>query len=116
MAIGLTCAVVVLVAGVWRAVCANNVDRALLVLLVTCLLAFPVGWVYYWWIIGAPLIACWHISAVRRAFWLSLPGWLIAAWFIWPPSTVLFAVTIGSLYCWTFFALWVGAIRATTED
>jgi alpha-1,2-mannosyltransferase len=86
-------------------------DASVLLVLLTCLLASPFGWLYYWWMMAGPLAGAWTHRSMRVAFWLSLPAWLVPWSFFFPFSSIGQAVTIGSLYFWGLLALWVGAAR-----
>jgi hypothetical protein len=89
-------------------------DASVLLVLLTCLLASPLGWLYYWWMIAGPLFGAWRHRPSRIAFWVSLPAWLVPWSFFFPFSSIGQAVTIGSLYFWGLLALWVGAACAMT--
>jgi hypothetical protein len=88
----------------------RSFDQRWLLLLLTCLLAFPVGWIYYWWIFAGPLVASWQVRSVRRAFWCLLPALLVPWFLLKAPASGLTALT-SSLYCWGLLALWIGASR-----
>jgi hypothetical protein len=116
---GSAISVVILGAGVIRAVTLKETDQAFLLLLLTSLLASPLGWVYYWWMLAPPLVACMrHNRVIRIAGYCSLPGWIIPPGLIWPPGSVLLAATTGSVYFWSLITLWVGTLiaRAEIED
>jgi alpha-1,2-mannosyltransferase len=113
--IGILIAAPVALAGLIIAGRDGNRDRGALLILVTTLLTFPVGWLYYWWVVIGPLAACYHTQpTIRRASWWSLPCLLIPVAFVWPLTGALHAVTIGSLYFWSLLVLWIGAVRGST--
>jgi alpha-1,2-mannosyltransferase len=111
--IGLTASAGFALTGLVAALRDDDRDRSFLLLLVTCLLTFPLGWVYYWWVFAGPLVASWGRRPIRIGFCASLPGWLIPTALIWPYSSVLFALTIGSVYSWSLLALWTGVVIST---
>jgi Glycosyltransferase family 87 len=114
LTIGASLSIAVSLFGVWVAARDSDVDRACLLLFLTCLLASPLGWIYYWWMLIGPLVSCYprHIT-IRRAAWMSLPGWLIPPAFLWPWPSVMFALTIGSIYFWSLLALWIGTVQSS---
>jgi hypothetical protein len=87
-----------------------DLDRGLLLVILTCLLTFPLAWLYYWWLFAGPLVASLRWRSVRIGFWCSLPGWLIPMHLLWPYGSVAFAVTLGSIYSWSLLVLWSGAV------
>jgi hypothetical protein len=102
----------ILAAGVIAAVRTSNLDRAILLILTTCLLSSPLGWVYYYWIVAGPLAALWADTRIRLAAWLALPSILVPYYFLWPFPSVPFAVSVGSAYTWGLLILWCGALAS----
>ena len=93
----------------------TDLDQAWLLVTIACLLASPLGWLYYWWLAIPPMIACW--VWIRRAFWLSLAGWVIPMYWAAPAvflGSVWTAITVGSLYTWTLLVLWIATLRSAT--
>lgn len=113
--LGMLASVPFAIIGSWRA--ANDPDRSRgwLLMLLTCLLCFPVAWIEYWVILAPPAIACWRSRALRTATVSAAPAWWVQSSAIYPYPSLLWAVTIGSLYTWCLLAWWVGAVGAATD-
>ena len=58
MLVGEMVALPLVAAGLWAAFRSADRDVKALVLLLTILLTFPLGWLYYWWMLAGPLVAC----------------------------------------------------------
>ncbi|HWK10211.1 MAG TPA: glycosyltransferase family 87 protein [Vicinamibacterales bacterium] len=101
-------AAIVALAGTWIAVTARRIDDAFTVLLLTCILASPLGWVYYHWIVAGPAM----VTFQRRTavVIVACAAFLIPFIVLFPWPSVLFAGTLGSLYSWATLALWGSAI------
>lgn len=110
--VGLAASVPVALIGLVAASRELNPSRGLLLILVTCLLTFPAAWIEYWVVLWAPLAATIGDRRVQWAFALSLPAWLVQASRIYPYPSMLWAVTVGSLYCWCLFAAWMVLVAA----
>jgi hypothetical protein len=103
-------------AGLWAAFHSSDRDLKALLLLLTILLTFPLGWLYYWWMLAGPLVACRKYGAVRLGFAISLIGWLLPMFMIWPWDSTLYALTVGSVYFWAILSMWIGAISAALSE
>jgi alpha-1,2-mannosyltransferase len=115
--IGLGFSAIFGVFGFWRA-CVSSApfDTRWLLLLATSLIAFPVGWIYYFWILAGPLAASWAVPSVRRAIYLTLPAWFLP-WSAlritpWVPVTAI----VGSIYCWGLLAIWVATVTDVRRE
>jgi alpha-1,2-mannosyltransferase len=106
-------ALVVIPLGVWFAVRARDPDRAVLILLLTALLASPLGWVYYLWMIAGPALVVWRRPAANALVMAGLIGVLVPHFLTWPFSSTLWAGTIGSLYGWSVLLLFIGTVVHT---
>ena len=91
----------------------SNEDRSILIVLATCLLASPLGWVYYVWILAAPAWTCWTDPVIRRATLIAALGWLVPFFSLWHFNSLLFVLTVGSAYTWSLMVLWLGAITSS---
>jgi hypothetical protein len=95
----------------------DAIDRATALLILTALLASPLGWIYYLWFAVGPLAALWVSGSLSR--WprpgvfvlIATPGLLC------PIGLTLFAqhwrwggLTMGSIYTWTTLTLWVAVV------
>jgi len=105
-------AMAILAVGGYAAYRDDNTDRAVLVVLATCLLASPLGWIYYGWILVGPIWACWDDPTIRRALVIAGVGWLIPFFVLWKFDSVPFILTIGAAYTWSFLAIWLAAVVA----
>jgi alpha-1,2-mannosyltransferase len=109
--------VAIAIAAVARDSGPNAVDRSFALLILTALLASPLGWIYYLWLAVGPLVALWMSGSLSR--WpipaaiasLAIPGLLF------PIELTLVAqrhswggFTIGSVYTWTVLCLWVSLL------
>lgn len=101
-------AVVVMALGVWFAVRVGDADRAVLILLLTALLASPLGWVYYLWMIIGPALVVWRRPPAPVT--AGLIGLVVPHFLVWPFSSALWGGTIGSLYAWSVLLLWTGTV------
>lgn len=104
----------------------NSIDRSFCFLIIGALLVSPLGWIYYTWLILGPmtaLIQSWFLNnrmekkRVSHKILSARNGLFIFASveMIWPyPFTLSFqpngisTVTIGSIYFWTYIAIWCG--------
>jgi hypothetical protein len=103
---------------------ASSIDRDFAILLFAALLISPLGWTYYFWLPGGPLVACVHgwwglgvsgnpredISLLlwrKRLLLFALPGlvWPFVATSVFQPHGWA-TVSIGSIYFWTILCLW----------
>jgi len=95
----------------------SRTDRAFALLLLFALLASPLGWAYYAWLLAGPLAGLVVTSAGRPSrrrdlLWVfAIPGLL------WPVALTVFAsnhrwagITFGSVYTWMFVTLWLGTL------
>jgi hypothetical protein len=103
-------ALTIFAAGLYTAHRDTNTDRAVLVVLTTCLLASPLGWVYYAWILVGPAWACWSDPTIRRSFVVAGIGWLIPFFLLWKFDSVPFILTVGAAYTWSFLIIWAAAV------
>jgi hypothetical protein len=110
------CALIALSAGMIAALRDNRSDRSVLTVLMTCVLASPLGWVYYFWIFVGPLWACWDDRIVRRVVLLAAPGWLAPLFLLWRFESAASAFTVGSAYTWSLLLVWLGALVSTFRD
>ena len=108
----------VVVGGVALALIARSqrlsVDWLFVLLLLSALLASPLGWIYYLWLVVGPMaglfVSSWGLtSRTQRAMavlavpgvfcpLVFLAGWSATPWASW---------TVGSIYFWTAFCLWL---------
>lgn len=95
----------------------NSVDRAFTLLLLFALLASPLGWAYYVWLLAGPVAALIVTSTRRRSKMRDLIWAAAIPGLLWPAALTLFGsnhrwggVTFGSIYTWTFLTLWLGAM------
>jgi hypothetical protein len=98
-----------LVAGLYTASRASRVDDALSVLLLSCLLASPLGWMYYHWVLAGPSIATFRRPSV--AVKASCAALVVPVVSLYPWPSRFFAVSAGSLYSWAVLTLWIIAMR-----
>jgi hypothetical protein len=106
--IGSAAGVFVLATGVFAASRTRDSDRSILILLLTALLASPLGWVYYTWILVGPALVVWkHPSSIVR---VALMAMLVPHVLLLPFRSASWAATIGSLYTWSLVFLWVASI------
>ena len=99
------------------AVTAADPDLRWLILMSGALLWSPLGWIYYGFFLMPPLVAL----AVKRT--LPALSWAWVVLWLWPPYTPglasaspVIATTIGSVYFWGLFLLWVGALANLTRS
>jgi len=105
----------------------NAVDRSFALLLVSAQLVSPVGWVYYLCLAAGPLAALVlapvrfgvieHRGPLQIGGFLALAGLLtpITAPYYYQPSA-LAALTIGSVYFWATFALWLSMVMSFIDS
>jgi hypothetical protein len=108
--IGTPLVLVVMALGVCFAVHARDTDRAVLILLLTALLASPLGWIYYLWMVVGPALVVWRRPTAPALVRVGLIGILVPHILLWPFSSALWAGTIGSLYTWSVLLLWTGTV------
>jgi hypothetical protein len=110
MRIGYILALPVLVVGLLTAWRSSNPDKSVLVVILTCLLASPLGWVYYYWIALGPFAALRQHAVARRVALLA-GVWLVFPYYwLWPSDSRVFALTLGSAYTWSLLTAWTGAV------
>ena len=97
--------------GLWCSTRDRDSERALFTLLITIVLTFPVGWVYYWWMFTGPLAAQWKDRVLRRAFMLASPAVFVPFWWLWPIYSPVLAFTVGSTYTWALLFVWCSTVR-----
>jgi hypothetical protein len=97
----------------WAAIRSRDIDLTWLLLMAGALLWSPLGWIYYGWFLMPPLVALGATGGLPKLAWIGVVLWL------WPPYTpslagaeVPIAVTVGSVYFWGLFLIWVAAVRA----
>jgi len=95
----------------------ERTDRAFLGLLLTALLASPLGWVYYLWLIAGPAFALWQLQHHRRNRIRDVLLLLAAPGLVWPLAATLAnndawwaGVAQGSIYAWSALFLWAAMI------
>jgi hypothetical protein len=99
-----------------RAARTADVDRRWALLLLACLLCSPLGWIYYGWIATGPLWVLWTSGRLwTPALWVAAPGLFVPAWLTLPTSHGLAALTLGSVYTWTYLGLWVAVLRGRDD-
>lgn len=96
----------------WSALRAADRDAATLVLLVTALLASPLGWVYYVPITAGPLVLLLVSRRLSPWVYVSLAGLMVPFTLLYPYSSRAFALTLGSTYSWSLLVIWIAALRA----
>jgi hypothetical protein len=108
--VGMYAGAVILGLGTWRTARESSTDRALLIAMLTSLLASPLGWMYYGWLLAGPLAACWSERSVRTAVLLTAPLWMAPFFWIesWHGPLAMF--TIGSVFTWAYAGIWLGAM------
>jgi hypothetical protein len=100
---------VVLVAAALVRTRSQSIDESWTLLMVTALLASPLGWIYYiWWVVPG-------VRPVRLLFRSPLL-WVPYAFVTVQPSNRLIAATLASLYFWGLFLLWFGEFRPLREE
>ena len=93
----------------------EQTDASFSLLLLAGLLVSPLGWVYYWWFVLPPLVVLIGKGLLRKQWVLAVPIVLSALWPL--PATLMsqpspFAtITVGSLYFWGMFLLWIAVLR-----
>ena len=100
-------AAAVLCIGVFAAWRAQDVDRRVLLLLATSLLASPLGWVYYVPTMMGPMLGLKSSRQFDRTAHITLAGFWIPHFVLFPFPSRLFAFTIGSIYAWSLLGLWI---------
>jgi hypothetical protein len=92
-----------------------TIDEQLLLVTVATLLASPIAWVYYQWLL-VPSLAGTLTRPVRSPLRIallisSLAGLMTPLFVPWTaaPSSGLGTFTAGSIYCWSLLALWLFA-------
>ena len=110
MRIGWLFALPILVTGMLTAWRSTNADRSILVVILTSLLASPLGWVYYYWIALGPLVSLRNDAVVRHAALLASVWLVFPYYWLWPSDSMLFTLTLGSAYTWSLVAAWTGSI------
>jgi hypothetical protein len=110
MRIGWLLALPILVIGLVTAWRSSNPDRSVLVVILTSLLASPLGWVYYYWIALGPFAVLRKQAGVRRTALLA-GVWLVFPYYwLWPNDSMVFALTLGSAYTWSLLTAWTGSV------
>lgn len=93
----------------------HSVDAPFATLLLAAQLMSPLGWVYYLWWLAGPLAAL-ALRTASTTWSRRLLGFGLVGLMLPPALTVLFqpfagaTVTVGSLYFWATFSLWVVAV------
>jgi hypothetical protein len=105
---------VILSIGVWSSIRTRSMDRAVCVLYLTALLSSPLGWIYYHWILAGPGFATFRHD--DRRIVAAVCAGLFVPFFLLSFSSVLLAVTAGSLYMWSTLLLWILAVAHTNRD
>ena len=86
----------------------RTIDESWTLLMVTALLASPLGWIYYiWWIVPG-------VRPVRLLFRSPLL-WIPYAFVTVQPPNRLIAATLASMYFWGLFLLWLEEFRPSGE-
>ena len=110
MRIGWLLAVPILLTGLLTAWRSSNPDRSVLVVILTSLLASPLGWVYYYWIALGPFAALRSDAIMRRAALLATVWLVFPYYWLWPHDSMLFTLTLGSAYTWSLLTAWTGSV------
>ena len=97
----------------WRT---DDADAAILMLLVTSLLASPLGWIYYIPILAGPLTAL--LVAGRLSVWsyAALAALMIPFPALYPYPSRLYAFTAGSLYTWSLIGIWAATALSSEKE
>lgn len=106
-------AIAVLIWGTYRAAALRDADRSLLIIVTTALLASPLGWVYYVPILAGPALAVFSRATTRWPWYVAAACWMPPPFALWPPSSRLMAMTIGSSYAWGLLVMWAAAMFAS---
>jgi alpha-1,2-mannosyltransferase len=87
----------------------QTVDESWTLLMLSALLASPLGWIYYiWWVVPG-------VRPVRLLFRSPLL-WVPYAFVSVQPPNRLIAATLASMYFWGLFLLWLGEFRSSREE
>lgn len=97
----------------WRTA---DADAAILMLLVTSLLASPLGWIYYIPILAGPFTAL--LVAGRLSVWsyAALAALMIPFPALYPYPSRLYAFTAGSLYTWSLIGIWAATALSSEKE
>jgi hypothetical protein len=100
----------------------GSTDRAFGLLVLTALLASPLGWIYYAWLLLPPLAALWISGPLRRwpipsAFLLlAIPGLLYPLRFTLVAQNRAWGSLLpGSIYSLTMLCLWAAVLTTKTR-
>ena len=110
MRIGWLLALPILVIGLVTAWRSSNPDKSVLVVILTSLLASPLGWVYYYWIALGPFAVLRQQAGVRRTALLAAVWLVFPYYWLWPNDSMVFALTLGSAYTWSLLTAWTGSV------
>jgi hypothetical protein len=94
----------------------NDVDAAILMLLVTSLLASPLGWIYYVPILAGPLTILLVARRLSRWTYASLAALMIPFPALYPYPSRLYAFTAGSLYTWSLIGIWAATAFSSEKE
>ncbi len=97
----------------WRT---TDADAAILMLLVTSLLASPLGWIYYVPILAGPITALLVARRLSRWTYASLAALMIPFPALYPYPSRLYAFTVGSLYTWSLLGIWAATALSSEKE
>ena len=97
----------------WRR---DDPDGAVLMLLVTSLLASPLGWIYYVPILAGPLTVLLMAGQLSRWTYASLAALMVPFPALYPYPSRLYAFTAGSLYTWSLIGIWAATALASEKE
>jgi alpha-1,2-mannosyltransferase len=97
----------------------HSVDRAFMGFTLAALLVSPLGWIYYVWILAGPALAVWLDRSLTTSPASKVPLALATVGLTMPLFVPLIGrshpfgtVTLGSIYFWTLFALWLSLVTS----
>jgi hypothetical protein len=99
-------ALIVLARGMLASLRARTPDHAMLVVLLTALLASPLGWIYYVPILIGPAMALSRQQPFRMPLAIAALAFMIRHTWLLLLESRLFAATIGSVHAWALIGLW----------
>jgi hypothetical protein len=94
----------------------TDADAAILMLLVTSLLASPLGWIYYVPILAGPLTVLLVRRRLSRWTYAPLAAMMVPFPALYPYPSRLYAFTAGSLYTWSLIGIWAATARSCDKE